>query len=86
MSRIGFKNITDIDSISNMAIYKPIVKLEIFNESQSGFLNALNSSSVNVKLDKIYPLVLNFLKCRNQWVQNTSCVCVCVFKILYERK
>lgn len=50
-------------------------------ESTSGLLDALYSSSYNVRQGKIYPLVLNFLRHRNQ--QDLCTYCVCVFSKYY---
>lgn len=72
MYRIGFINIIDISSISNMPVYRPLVKQETLNQSTSGLLDGLYSSSDNVRLGQNLSTSFQFYETE---ISSTCCVC-----------
>lgn len=72
MYRIGFINIIDISSLSNMPVYRPLVKQETLNQSTSGLLDGLYSSSDNVRLGQNLSTSFQFYETE---ISSTCCVC-----------
>lgn len=76
MYRIGFINIIDINSISNMPVYRLLVKQEILNQSTSGLLDTLQSSSCNVGLHQNVSTSFQFYE-----TEISSICCVCFYSL-----